>query len=60
VSSNNNRKWLCIICGYIYDESIGWPEDGIDPGTAWENVPEDWTCPECGASKSDFQMIELG
>ncbi len=53
------KQWMCIVCGYIYDEEIGWPEDGIQPGTRWEEVPEDWTCPECGASKADFQMIEI-
>ena len=53
------KQWMCIVCGYIYDEEIGWPEDGIQPGARWEEVPEDWTCPECGASKADFQMIEI-
>lgn len=57
--SKNTRRWMCLVCGYIYDEAQGWPEDGILPGTAWEDVPEDWTCPECGASKIDFQMLEI-
>ena len=43
------KKWECIVCGLIYDEEEGWPDDGIEPGTAWEDVPEDWLCPECGA-----------
>ena len=43
------KKWECIVCGLIYDEELGWPDDGIEPGTAWEDVPEDWLCPECGA-----------
>ena len=38
------KKWECIVCGLIYDEEEGWPEDGIEPGTKWEDVPEDWIC----------------
>jgi rubredoxin len=53
------KTWECIICGFIYDESKGLPEDGIAPGTPWERVPEDWACPECGVSKADFSMVEL-
>jgi rubredoxin len=53
------KKYMCLLCGYIYDEEAGWPEDGIEPGTAWPQVPQDWLCPECGASKADFIMIEI-
>ena len=53
------RKWMCVVCGYIYDETLGVPEEGIEPGTRWEDVPETWTCPDCGATKSDFEMIEV-
>jgi len=53
------KTWLCIICGLIYDEAKGWPDDGIAPGTRWEDVPEDWLCPECKVGKADFEMIEL-
>ncbi|MCY1280412.1 Nitric oxide reductase FlRd-NAD(+) reductase [compost metagenome] len=53
------KKWLCIICGVIYDEAEGWPKDGIPPGTRWEDVPEDWKCPECGVGKADFEMLEI-
>lgn len=53
------KKYMCLLCGYIYDESLGWPEDGIVPGTPWKDVPDDWLCPECGAGKSDFVMIEI-
>ena len=49
------KKYICSICGFIYDESTGNPETGIAPGTKWEDVPEDWACPLCGATKSDFQ-----
>ena len=50
-------RWECIVCGLIYDEKEGWPEDGIAPGTKWEDVPEDWTCPDCGVGKDDFELI---
>ncbi|MES2205371.1 MAG: rubredoxin [Pseudomonadota bacterium] len=53
------KKYMCLICGVIYDEAEGWPQDGIPPQTKWENVPINWTCPECGARKTDFEMIEL-
>lgn len=54
-----HRKYLCLICGLVYDEAEGWPEDGIEPGTAWDDVPENWFCPDCGASKSEFEMMEI-
>jgi rubredoxin len=53
------KKWQCVICGFIYDEALGWPEEGIAPGTRWEDIPADWQCPDCGAAKADFEMIEL-
>ena len=53
------KKYMCVVCGYVYDEEAGWPDDGIEPGTAWENVPETWVCPERGAGKTDFEMVEL-
>ncbi|WP_442604707.1 FAD-dependent oxidoreductase [Oceanimonas pelagia] len=53
------KKWLCIICGLIYDEAKGWPSDGIAPGTRWEDVPDDWLCPDCLVGKADFEMIEI-
>ena len=46
-------------CGFEYDEAKGWPEDGIAPGTRWDDIPEDWSCPDCGAAKSDFEMVEV-
>ena len=48
-------KYVCSICGFVYDEDVGIPESGIEPGTAWEDLPEDWTCPLCGAAISDFE-----
>lgn len=53
------KKWQCVVCDFFYDEENGLPEEGIAPGTRWEDVPEDWLCPECGAGKSDFAMIEV-
>lgn len=53
------RRWQCFFCGVIYDEALGWPEEGICAGTRWAEVLEDWICPDCGAAKADFQMIEL-
>jgi rubredoxin-NAD+ reductase len=52
------RKYECIVCGYIYDEALGWPDDGIPAGTRWEEVPEDWMCPDCGVGKEDFVLLE--
>lgn len=53
------RTWMCLICGWIYDEAAGDPEHDIPPGTPWEAVPMNWTCPECGARKEDFEMVQL-
>ena len=52
------KKYQCIVCGLIYDEEQGLPEDGIAPGTKWEDVPDDWVCPDCGVGKADFELIE--
>lgn len=57
---NLMKKWQCIVCGLIYDEAEGWPDDGIPAGTRWEDVPADWLCPDCGVGKSDFEMISIG
>jgi len=53
------KKWRCLICDWVYDEEKGLPEEGIAPGTAWDDIPDDWTCPDCGAAKSDFVMEEI-
>lgn len=53
------RKWECMICGWIYDEAKGDPESGIAPGTPWEEVPDDWFCPDCGVGKEEFEMLEI-
>lgn len=52
------KKYKCEVCGYIYDEAKGDPDSGVPAGTLWEDVPEDWECPECGASKEDFELLD--
>ncbi|MBQ2676937.1 MAG: rubredoxin [Clostridia bacterium] len=49
------KKYVCPICGYVYDEAIGDPDNGIEAGTVWEDVPEDFVCPLCGAEKDVFE-----
>lgn len=53
------KRWICIVCGFIYDQQEGLPEEGIPAGTAWDDVPDDWVCPDCGVGKSDFEMAEF-
>jgi rubredoxin len=53
------RTWQCVVCGFVYNEAEGIPEDGIASGTPWEDVPPDWSCPECAVSKAEFVMVEL-
>ena len=53
------KKWQCYFCGYIYDEAEGDPDSGIAAGTRWEDIPADWLCPSCGATKADFAMMEM-
>ncbi len=53
------KTWQCIVCGYLYDEAKGLPEEGIKAGTPWADVPADWACPECGVAKADFEMVEV-
>ncbi|QBJ98123.1 rubredoxin [Rhodococcus sp. ABRD24] len=55
----DTKAWLCLVCGWVYYEELGSPEDGIEPGTRWEDIPDDWICPDCGARKEDFVMTEL-
>ena len=55
----NYKTWMCLICGFIYDEALGLPDEGIPPETRWDDVPMNWVCPECGARKTDFEMVEF-
>ncbi len=63
VSSNETTQqfqtWMCLICGWVYDEAAGLPDEDIAPGTRWADVPMNWSCPECGARKDDFEMVLL-
>jgi len=53
------KAYMCVICGFVYEEEKGLPEQGIAPGTVWADVPENFKCPECGATKADFEMVEI-
>ncbi len=53
------KIYECCVCGWQYDEAKGWPDDGIVPGTRWEDIPDDWVCPDCGVGKQDFEMKEI-
>lgn len=51
-------KYKCILCGYIYDPAVGDPDNGVEPGTAFADLPDDWVCPDCGADKDQFEPAE--
>lgn len=51
-------KYICDVCGYVYDEKLGDPDNGIAPGTTWEELPDDFVCPLCGVGKEDFTAEE--
>ena len=51
-------KYECTVCGYVYDEEEGDPDTGIEPGTAWEDIPDSFNCPICGVEKADFEPVE--
>ncbi|MCC8537850.1 rubredoxin [Xanthomonas axonopodis pv. poinsettiicola] len=59
ISTTTYRTWMCVVCGFLYNEADGIPEEGIAPGTAWQDVPDTWTCPDCGVTKDDFEMVEI-
>lgn len=50
------QKWICVICGYVYDEAVGIPNAGIAAGTPFADLPEEWVCPECGSPKESFEV----
>jgi len=52
------KKWRCVVCSYVYDPVSGDPENGVPPGTAFENIPDDWVCPLCGAGKDEFEAVD--
>lgn len=49
------EKWVCTVCGYVYDPEVGDPDNGIEPGTPFEDLPDDWVCPDCGVGKDMFE-----
>ncbi len=51
-------KYRCSVCGWIYDPELGDPDGGVAPGTPFENMPDDWQCPMCGAAKNEFQQLD--
>jgi rubredoxin len=53
------KSYMCVICGYVYNEADGEPDGGVAAGTQWDKVPPNWVCPECGARKEDFEMVEI-
>ena len=55
---NGMKQYQCSVCGYIYDEAAGCPDQGIAPGTKWEDVPDDFVCPECGVGKDMFEPVQ--
>lgn len=61
ISSTNGGacmdKYVCDVCGYEYDPEVGDPDNGIEPGTAWEDIPDDWVCPLCGVGKDEFSAV---
>ncbi len=52
------KKYRCVVCGYLYEPELGDADSGIEPNTPFENLPEDWTCPICGADKTQFEPVE--
>ncbi len=56
---NGFSTWQCRTCGYLYDEEMGDPSEGLAPGTRWADIPDDWICPLCGTPKSDFDMVQI-
>lgn len=54
------KVWKCVVCGFVYNEALGAPSDGLPAGMRWVDVPDTWACPECGVTKSDFEMVEVG
>jgi rubredoxin len=52
------KKYVCVVCGYVYDPEEGDPDNGVDPGTKFDDIPDDWLCPVCGADKSQFEETD--
>jgi rubredoxin len=54
----DNEKWVCNVCGWVYDPAVGDPDGGVAPGTKFNDIPDTWICPACGVSKKDFSKVE--
>ena len=52
------EQWECLVCGYIYDPAVGDPDEGVDPGTPFEALPDSWLCPDCGADRDMFDKLD--
>ena len=52
------QKWRCTVCDYVYDPEEGDPANGVEPGTAWDDLPDDWICPDCGMDKDSFEPVD--
>lgn len=52
------KKYRCVVCNWVYNPEVGDPDSGISPGTQFEDIPEDWSCPICGVTKEDFELFE--
>ncbi len=53
------KTYMCVVCGFVYNEEEGLPDEDLAPGTLWDDVPDNWRCPECGASKEEFEMVDI-
>jgi len=58
MSAANTRRFICLYCGFVYDEALGLPDHGIPAGTRWEDVPADFLCPDCANEKDAFVLME--
>jgi rubredoxin len=52
------EKYICTVCDYVYDPELGDPENGIEPGTPFDDLPDDWVCPDCGVDRDEFELLE--
>ena len=59
MNSGPFKRWMCLVCGFLYDEAFGSAEHGLAPGTRWTDLPANWSCPDCGTPKHLFEMVEI-
>lgn len=59
VSADPATTHVCMVCGWVYDENLGDPANGVPPGTGWDQTPEGWLCPDCGVSKAEFEPTNI-